>query len=79
MFNNGMETVDRVMANPLVMIARDIGHPLNAGTSSRILARYVREQGRLSRMDATRKLRSTPSARRKERLQEGVDADDCGV
>jgi N-acyl-D-aspartate/D-glutamate deacylase len=86
MFNNRMETVDRVIANPLVMIASDgdKGHPRNAGTYSRILARYVREQGRLSLMDAIRKMsympaqmleRSTPAGRNKGRVQEGADAD----
>jgi len=86
MFNNKMETVDRVIADPLVMIASDgdKGHPRNAGTYSRILVRYVREQGRLSLMDAVRKMslmpaemleRSTPAARGKGRLQEGADAD----
>jgi N-acyl-D-aspartate/D-glutamate deacylase len=86
MFNNKMETVDRVIADPLVMIASDgdKGHPRNAGTYSRVLGRYVREQGRLSLMDAIRKMslipaemleRSTPAARGKGRLQEGADAD----
>jgi N-acyl-D-aspartate/D-glutamate deacylase len=78
--------VDRVIAEPLVMIASDgeDGHPRNAGTYSRILARYVRERGSLTLMDALRKMslmpaqrleRSTPAARRLGRLQEGADAD----
>jgi N-acyl-D-aspartate/D-glutamate deacylase len=78
--------VDSVIANPLVMIASDgeDGHPRNAGTFSRILARYVRERGSLTLMDAIRKMslmpaerleKSTASARRKGRLQEGADAD----
>jgi N-acyl-D-aspartate/D-glutamate deacylase len=86
MFNNKMETVDRVIADPLVMIASDgeKGHPRNAGTYSRVLARYAREQGRLSLIDAIRKMslmpaemleRSTPLGRGKGRLQEGADAD----
>jgi len=62
----------------------DKGHPRNAGTFSRILARYVRSQGSLTLMDAIRKMslrpaqvleRSTPDARKKGRLQEGADAD----
>jgi len=62
----------------------DKGHPRNAGTFSRILARYVRSQGTLTLMDAIRKMslmpaqmleRSTSSARLKGRLQEGADAD----
>jgi N-acyl-D-aspartate/D-glutamate deacylase len=85
-FMNTQEMVDRVIAHPLVMIASDgeDGHPRNAGTFSRILARYVRERGSLTLMDAIRKMslmpaqrleRSTPAARRKGRLQEGADAD----
>ncbi|NBU26074.1 MAG: D-glutamate deacylase [Gammaproteobacteria bacterium] len=86
LFVNSQEMVDRVIAEPLVMIASDgeDGHPRNAGTYSRILARYVRERGSLTLMDALRKMslmpaqrleRSTPAARRLGRLQEGADAD----
>jgi N-acyl-D-aspartate/D-glutamate deacylase len=78
--------VDAVIAEPLVMIASDgeDGHPRNAGTFSRILARYVRERGSVTLMDAIRKMalmpaqrleKSTVAARRKGRLQEGADAD----
>jgi N-acyl-D-aspartate/D-glutamate deacylase len=81
-----MEAVDSVFRNPLVMVASDgdKGHPRNAGTFCRILARYVRSQGTVTLMDAIRKMslmpaqmleRSTPSARLKGRLQEGADAD----
>jgi N-acyl-D-aspartate/D-glutamate deacylase len=86
LFSNTMEAVDSVFVNPLVMGASDgdRGHPRNAGTFCRILARYVRSQRTLTLMDAIRKMslmpaqfleRSTPSARLKGRLQEGVDAD----
>jgi N-acyl-D-aspartate/D-glutamate deacylase len=79
-------TVDRTILNPLVMIASDgaIGHPREAGTFSRVLARYVREQRSLSLMDAIEKMTlmpakvlaaSTPAAARKGRLQVGADAD----
>lgn len=85
-FTNTQEMVDAVIAQPLVMIASDgeDGHPRNAGTYSRILARYVRELGSITLMDAIRKMslmpaerleKSTPAARRKGRLQEGSDAD----
>lgn len=85
-FANTQEMVDRVIAEPLVMIASDgeDGHPRNAGTFTKILARYVREQGSLTLMDALRKMslmpaqrleKSTPAARRLGRLQEGADAD----
>ena len=86
LFSNTMENVDPVFRNPLVMVASDgeKGHPRNAGTFCRVLARYVRSQGTLTLMDAIRKMslmpaqvleRSTPSARFKGRLQEGADAD----
>ena len=85
-FSNKQEVVDKVIPNPLVMIASDglVGHPRNAGTYSRVLAQYVREKGTISLMDALRKMslmpaemleRSTPDARHKGRLQEGADAD----
>ena len=84
--NTEWEMVDSVIANPLVMIASDgeDGHPRNAGTFSRILARYVRERGSITLMDALRKMslmpaerlaKSAPAAHRKGRLQEGADAD----
>jgi N-acyl-D-aspartate/D-glutamate deacylase len=68
------------------MIASDglVSHPRNAGTYSRILRQYVREQGSLTLMDALRKMtlmpaqrleRATPTARQKGRVQEGADAD----
>jgi len=86
LFSNSMENVDPVFRNPLVMVASDgeKGHPRNAGTFCRILARYVRSQETLTMMDAIRKMslmpaqvleRSTPAARFKGRLQEGADAD----
>jgi len=86
LYVNTDELVDSVIANPLVMIASDgeLGHPRNAGTYSRILAHYVRELGTVSLTDAIRKMslmpaqrleKSTASARRKGRIQEGADAD----
>jgi len=86
LFINSMENVDPLFRNPLIMAASDgeKGHPRNAGTFCRVLARYVRSQGALTLMDAIRKMslmpaqvleRSTPSARLKGRLQEGADAD----
>jgi hypothetical protein len=85
-FNNRQEVLDKVIPNPLVMIASDglEGHPRNAGTYSRVLAQYVREKGTITLMDALRKMslmpaemleRSTPAGRQKGRLQEGADAD----
>src|SRR5271166_4843446 len=86
MFANTQEVVDKVIPNPLVMIASDgaEGHPRNAGTYSRVLAEYVREKGSITLMDAMRKMsfmpaqmleKSTPAGHAKGRLQEGADAD----
>jgi N-acyl-D-aspartate/D-glutamate deacylase len=86
MFANTQEMVDATIPHPLVMIASDgaAGHPRNAGTYARVLARYVREKKTLTLMEALRKMtlmpaqmleRSTPAGRRKGRLQEGADAD----
>ena len=85
-YANTQEVVDTVIPNPIIMIASDglEGHPRNAGTFSRVLAQYVREKKTLTLMEALRKMtlmpaqmleRSTPTARRKGRLQEGADAD----
>ena len=85
-FANTQEVVDQVIPHQLVMIASDgaEGHPRNAGTYSRVLAQYVRDNGTVTLMDAVRKMslmpaemleRSTPAARQKGRLQEGADAD----
>ena len=85
-FQNTQEAVDKVILNPLVMIASDglVSHPRNAGTFSRVLRQYVREQGSLTLMGALRKMtlmpaqrleRATPAARHKGRLKEGADAD----
>ena len=85
-FANPPDVMDMVIRHPLVMIASDgiTQHPRNAGTFSRILARYVREQRSLTLMDALRKMslmaaqrleRSSLAARAKGRLQEGADAD----
>jgi hypothetical protein len=85
-FSNTQENVDAVIPNPLVMIASDgiIEHPRNAGTYSRVLAQYVRAQGKITLMNAIRKMslmpaerleKATPAARFKGRLQPGADAD----
>ncbi len=85
-FANTQEMVDKIIPNPLMMIASDgaEGHPRNAGTYARVLAQYVREKKTLTLMEALRKMtlmpaqmleRSTPAGRQKGRLQEGADAD----
>lgn len=86
LYLNDEATVDKVILNPLVMIASDgiISHPREAGTFSRVLARYVRQQQSLTLDDAIRKMtlmpaqvlaQSTPAALRKGRIQVGADAD----
>lgn len=86
LYTNSQDMVDKVIRNPLVMIASDglPEHPRNAGTFCRVLARYVREQQSISMMDAIRKMsfmpaqmlaESTPQGLRKGRIQVGADAD----
>jgi N-acyl-D-aspartate/D-glutamate deacylase len=78
--------VDAIMTHPLVMVASDgiLEHPRNAGSFARVYARYVRQQGKLTLLDAVRKMSlmpaqrlegATEAARRKGRLQAGTDAD----
>ncbi len=79
------EVVKLAMANPIVMIASDgilqdgKGHPRAAGTYSRVLGRYVREQHALSLMEAIRKMTVMPADRigmkNKGRIAVGADAD----
>ena len=79
------------IAHPDVMIASDgVGyidgraHPRGAGTFARVLGRYSRDEGRLSLMEAIRKMTLAPARRleavapamrRKGRLSVGADAD----
>ena len=60
------------------------GHPRTSGTYSKVLGRYVREQGRLSLMEALRKMtlmpaqrleQRVPAMKGKGRIQIGADAD----
>lgn len=83
--------VTQAMASPLISIASHgyvdaerRGHPRTAGTYSRVLGRYVREQKALSLMKALRKMTlmpaqrleaRVPSMRNKGRVREGADAD----
>ena len=76
--------------NPLTMIASDglmedgRGHPRTAGTYSKVLGKYVREEGVLTLMDALRRMTIEPARRlagyvpameTKGRLSPGADAD----
>ena len=79
------EMAKLAVAHPGVLIASDgmiyegKGHPRQAGTYSRVLARYVREQKALSLKDAIAKMTILPAERvgltNKGRLKEGADAD----
>jgi N-acyl-D-aspartate/D-glutamate deacylase len=84
--SNPEEVIRDVGAHPLTMIASDglRGHPRHAGTSARILGRYVREQKVLTLMQAIEKLSLLPARRlesrvpamkNKGRVRLGADAD----
>jgi hypothetical protein len=83
--------VQQSISSPLTSIASHgfldgqlRGHPRTSGTYSRVLGRYVREQGRLTLMEALRKMTLMPAQRledrvpamkKKGRVQVGADAD----
>jgi N-acyl-D-aspartate/D-glutamate deacylase len=84
------EVVRLALGHPSVLIASDgsisggKGHPRGAGTFSRVLGRYVREQKLLSLMEALGKMTllparrleaGSPQMRSKGRVQVGADAD----
>jgi len=90
LFTNTEEMVRLAMADSMVMIASDgtltdgKGHPRSAGTYSRLLGVYVREQKVLPLMEAIRRASLapakrleafTPQMKHKGRLQVGADAD----
>ncbi len=88
---NTEERVRTAILSPLTMIASDgfdlkpgEGHPRSAGTYSRVLARYVRDEKSLSLTDAIRKMtlmpaqrleKRVPAMRAKGRVKVGGDAD----
>ena len=89
-FSMTEEIVSAAIKDPVTMIASDgilergKGHPRTAGTYSRILGRYVREQNALTLMDALTKItlmpaqrleRRVPSMKNKGRIRVGSDAD----
>jgi hypothetical protein len=85
-FLNPDSLVDATMLASLVMVASDgeAQHPRGAGTYARVYSRYVRDQRRLTLLDAIRKMSlmpaqrleaATEAARRKGRVQVGADAD----
>jgi N-acyl-D-aspartate/D-glutamate deacylase len=89
-FSMTEEIVSGAIKSPLTMIASDgilekgKGHPRTAGTYSRVLGNYVREQRTLSLMDAITKMtlmpaqrleKRVPSMQNKGRIRLGADAD----
>ncbi len=89
-FSMTEEIVTDALKSPLTMIASDgildkgKGHPRTAGTYSRVLGKYVRDQGALTLMDALIKMtlmparrleKRVPSMRNKGRIRIGADAD----
>lgn len=88
---NTEERVRQAVLSPLVMIASDgfdvkpgQGHPRSAGTYSRVLSKYVRDEAALSLTDAIRKMTlmpaqrleaRVPAMRGKGRIRAGADAD----
>ena len=85
------ETVTKLVAHPLTMIASDgmwidngRAHPRSFGTFSRVLGHYVREKGVLSLTEALAKMTIRPAERlvarspmmaKKGRIEVGADAD----
>lgn len=84
------EWIRRAMASPFVMVASDGmpyapgAHPRSAGTFSRVLGLYVREERVVSLMDALAKMTIlpakrlepiAPAMRNKGRIRVGADAD----
>jgi dihydroorotase len=84
------EWISSALSDPAVMVASDGmpydpgAHPRSAGTFSRFLGRYVRDEGVMSLMDGLRKITLMPAERlatvsaqmaRKGRVQVGSDAD----
>ena len=89
-FSMTEEIVLGALRNPLTMIASDgilekgKGHPRTAGTYSRVLGKYVREDRALTLMEALMKMtlmpaqrleRRVPSMKNKGRIRAGADAD----
>lgn len=89
-FSMTEEIVLGALRNPLTMIASDgilengKGHPRTAGTYSRVLGKYVREDHALTLMEALTKMtlmpaqrleRRVPAMKNKGRIRIGADAD----
>lgn len=81
---------EMAILHPMTMIASDgllaegKGHPRTSGTYAKVLGKFVREGGKISLMDALKKMTLAPAQRlesiapamkQKGRLQVGADAD----
>ena len=89
--SNTEERVREAILSPLTMIASDgfdvkpgEGHPRSAGTFTRVLSKYVRDEKGLTLQDAIRKMtlmpaqrleHRVPAMRNKGRVKAGADAD----
>lgn len=84
------EWIERGIATPFTIIASDgmpyapLAHPRTAGTFSRVLGKYVREDkvidlmtaiGKMTYLPAKRLENIAPRMKKKGRIQEGTDAD----
>lgn len=79
------DEIAAALTNPTGMVASDgiisngHGHPRAAGTFPRVLGKYVREEGKLSLLEALRKMTLAPADRlrlfHKGRIEVGCDAD----
>jgi len=84
------EQTRTAVTSPLTMIASDgfiedgQGHPRTSGSYSKVLGKYVREEGALDLVEALRKMtimparrleERTPAMARKGRIEVGADAD----
>lgn len=77
---NTEENVRIAMTHPLTMVASDgfdvihkAAHPRSAGTYSRTVARYVRDEGGITLLDALRKMSLMPAQRLEARVPEMRD------
>lgn len=89
-FSMTNEIIEGALKSPLTMIASDgilengKGHPRTAGTYTRVLGKYVRDEKALTLMNALRKMtlmpaqrleRRVPTMKNKGRIRVGADAD----
>ncbi len=84
-FSMDEEEIQKAIKHPLIMISSDgsfsldQGHPRGAGAFPRVLGRFVREERKISLMEALAKMTIVPARRlglkNKGRISKGKDAD----